>query len=122
MDPNEITAGEYELVALQWDQPLSKPGEPFNFKRHRQGDKVTLDAEEARRLVLGGAVVKAGERERQAAEQARRAYEATLALLPAELRDQLAVPVAEPEPPTPPGEDQAPAERMVTGPTRGARR
>lgn len=57
-DPNKIKAGKYELVALRWDEILSKPGEPFDFTRHHRGDEVTLNVEEARRLVLAGAVVK----------------------------------------------------------------
>ena len=60
VDLSSIKAGEYELVALRWDEITSKPGEPFDFVRHRKGDKVTLDVEQARRLVVAGAVVKPG--------------------------------------------------------------
>lgn len=88
---NEIKAGEYELVAELWDEPKSKPGDPyFDFVRHRKGDKVKLDVETARRLVTAGAVVKPGDREKFAAEQARAAYVQALAALTPEMRDQVA--------------------------------
>lgn len=63
MKPNieDIEAGEYVLTSLRWDEVISKPGEPFNFRRHRRGDVVELNVEDARRLVLGGAVKKKGD-------------------------------------------------------------
>lgn len=86
VNPHDIKAGKYELVALSWDETTSKPGEPYAFRRHVQGDVVSLDVEQARRLVTAGAVVKPGEREWSAAEQARtladaaqRAYEQAVA-------------------------------------------
>ena len=83
MDVNDIKAGDYELVAELFDQPLSKPEDKvFRFKRFRRGDVVTLDEEEAKRLVLAGAVVEPGSLERALIEQTRAAYEAALALLP----------------------------------------
>ncbi len=83
-DTDAIKAGTYELAALQWDQVLSAPGEPFNFKRHRRGDKVKLDVEEARRLVTAGAVVEPGARERAVYALAVAQLEAAKAALPPE--------------------------------------
>lgn len=88
VDVSDVKAGKYELVALRWDKILSKPGEPFDFKRYRRGDSVDLDVEEARRLVAAGAVVKPGELERQRAEAAKRAYDAAMALVPDSLREE----------------------------------
>ncbi|OZC62140.1 hypothetical protein CH267_00945 [Rhodococcus sp. 06-621-2] len=88
-DVNDVKGGEYELVAAQFDKILSKPGEPFDFKRYRQGDRVTLDVEEAKRLWLAGAIVEPGARQRAAAEAARQQYEAALAALPDEIREQV---------------------------------
>ena len=59
-DLNEIKAGEYELVALFWEEITSQPGQPFNFVRHGRGETVSLDVEDARRLFLAGAVRKPG--------------------------------------------------------------
>lgn len=89
-DVNDVKAGTYEVAALQFDQITSKPGEPFAYTRYRRGEAVTLDVAEARRLVLAGAVVEPGSREKAAAESARMAYEAALAQLPDALREQLA--------------------------------
>lgn len=89
MDINDIKAGTYELVALRWDEPTSKPGEPFTFVRHRRGDKVELSESEAKRLVLAGAVVEPGALERSAAERARREYEAALAQVPDVVRAEM---------------------------------
>ncbi|MGN7134565.1 hypothetical protein ACTHQY_14965 [Rhodococcoides corynebacterioides] len=88
-DLNQITAGEYELVAALFDQPTSKPGEPFDFHRYRQGDIVTLDAAEAKRLFAAGAVVVPGTRQKAEAEALRVAYEAALAALPDDVRAQV---------------------------------
>lgn len=87
-DVSDVKAGKYQLVALRWDKILSKPGEPFDFKRYHRGDEITLDVEDARRLVAAGAVVKPGELERQRAEEAKRAYEAAMALVPDSLREE----------------------------------
>jgi hypothetical protein len=107
---DDITAGEYELVALQWDQQTSKPREPFDFVRHRQGDRVTLNVEDARRLYAAGAVVKPGEREAAAAAAAAAAFQAALALVPEHMRAQItAHPAPEPQPSVAPGDDPAPA-------------
>lgn len=65
-DLNNVTAGKYELIVPRWDQITSKPGEPFNFTRHRQGDVVELDVEEARRLVRAGAVKPKGSKSQPA--------------------------------------------------------
>lgn len=56
-DLNDVKAGKYRLIAKQWDQILSKPGQPFDFKRHRRGAVIELDIEDARRLVSARAVV-----------------------------------------------------------------
>jgi len=97
MDLNDVKAGKYQLVALRWDQITSKPGEPLDYVRHRRGDIVDLNAEDAKRLVAAGAVVKPGQLEKSAAEQARavaeraqRDYEAILAGLPEEVRSEVA--------------------------------
>lgn len=92
MDINDIKAGEYQLVAQRWDEPTSKPGEPFTFRRHRQGDKVKLSESDARRLVVAGAVVKPGELERRAAATALAQYKAALALVPDDLREHVQAP------------------------------
>ncbi|XBB66859.1 hypothetical protein ABFU82_22545 [Nocardioides sp. WV_118_6] len=55
-DLNDVKAGEYELVAQQWRQVTSKPGEPYDYVQHRRGAIVTLDVADARRLVKAGAV------------------------------------------------------------------
>ena len=88
-DVSDVKAGEYELVAVQFDKILSKPGEPFDFKRYRQGDRVPLDVEDAKRLWLAGAIIEPGSRERATAEAARQQYEAALAALPPEVREQV---------------------------------
>ena len=65
-DVNTIHAGEYELVALRWDQQVGlEPiwnaaqgravDQPKYVRRHR-GDLVQLDTGEARRLLTSGAV------------------------------------------------------------------
>lgn len=87
--PDDIKAGDYELLSVFWEQPTSQPGEPYTYKRHVQGDIIRLDVEEARRLVLSGAAVKKGEREKQAALAAKVQYENSLSLLPPEVRAQL---------------------------------
>lgn len=55
-DLSKVTAGEYELIVLSWDEVKSKPGQPFDYVTHRKGDKVNLNVEQARRLVSAGAV------------------------------------------------------------------
>lgn len=57
MDLNEITAGTYLLVARSWEEYLSKPGQPFDFRRHKRGAILDLNVEDARRLVSAGAVI-----------------------------------------------------------------
>lgn len=93
MDLNDVKAGKYQLVAQRWDQITSKPGEPLDYVRHRRGDIVDLNTEDAKRLVAAGAVVKPGQLEKTRAEQARavaeraqREYEAILAGLPEDVR------------------------------------
>lgn len=107
MSVNDIKTGRYELVAELWDEPKSKPGEPFDFVRHRRGDLVDLDVETARRLVTAGAAVTPGERERAAAEAARAAYTAALAALPPDVQQQVLAGETpeppQPQPSTPPG-------------------
>lgn len=57
MDLNEIKAGTYLLVAPFWEEYLSKPGQPFDFKKHKRGAVLELNVENARRLVVAGAVI-----------------------------------------------------------------
>lgn len=97
MELNDVKAGKYQLVAVRWDQITSKPGEPLDYVRHRKGAIVDLTAEDAKRLVAAGAVVKPGELEKSKAEQARalaeRAnaeYQAILAGLPEDVRAEVA--------------------------------
>ncbi len=97
MDLNDIKGGKYQLVSPRWDQITSKPGEPLDFTRHRRGDVIELNAEDAKRLVAAGAVVKPGQLEKSRAEQAReiaeraqREYEAVLAGLPEDVRAEIA--------------------------------
>jgi len=78
-----VSTKQYELVAVLWDEPTSKPGEPFVFKRHRQGDLVELSEDDAARLLAAGAVVEPGAVERAQVEALRLQYEAALAALPA---------------------------------------
>lgn len=47
----------YELLADEYHETTSKPGEPFTFKTYRKGDTIQLDAENARRLIEADAVV-----------------------------------------------------------------
>lgn len=97
MDLNDVKAGKYQLVAVRWDQITSKPGEPLDYVRHRRGAIVDLTAEDAKRLVAAGAVVKPGQLEKDAAEKARAAaeraaqeYQAILAGLPEDVRSEVA--------------------------------
>lgn len=97
MDLNDVKAGKYQLVAARWDQITSKPGEPLDYIRHRKGAIVDLNAEDAKRLVAAGAVVKPGQLEKDKAEQAKalaeRAaaeYQAILAGLPDDVRAEVA--------------------------------
>lgn len=99
---DDVKAGTYELVALMWDEPLSKPGEPFDFIRHRRGDKVKLNVEEARRLLTAGAVVRPGDREKAQVAAAKAALAAAVAAVPEEFRSELGVDVPEPEQSTAP--------------------
>lgn len=108
----DVKAGKYELIVMSWDKLVSKPGDPVEFKRHNQGDIVTLNVEDANRLVRAGAVVKPGEREKNNAERLRLAAEAAQKAYD----DALARSAPEPQPPvapdaalTPPPTDQRPA-------------
>jgi hypothetical protein len=114
----QIKAGKYELVALSWDEPTSKPGEPYDFKRHVKGDVVNLNVEEARRLYATGAVVLPGEREAAAAAAAIAQAQAALALVPEELRAQLGdIKTPKPEPSVAPGGDTGTAVDLGDFPT-----
>lgn len=85
MDLNDVKAGKYQLVAVRWDQITSKPGEPLDYVRYRRGDTVELNAEDAKRLVKAGAVVKPGQLEKDALERARAEFEAAQTQLSAVL-------------------------------------
>ena len=96
MDLNDVKAGNYELVAELFDQPNSKPEDKvFLFTRYRKGDIVSLDEDEAKRLVAAGAVVEPGSLERARVAALRAAYEAALAQLP-----------PDPAPPAPEGTNE----------------
>lgn len=105
----DVKGGKYELIVLSWDELVSKPGDPVEFKRHTKGDIVTLNVEDANRLVRAGAVVKPGEREKSAAERLRVAAEAAQKAYD----EALAKSAPDPEPPvapvavTPPPTDQS---------------
>lgn len=88
-DINEIKAGEYELLADSWDETTSKLGEPYTFKRHYKGEVVTLNEEDARRLVIAGAAGEVGAREKAQLELAKAQYLAALAAVPDALRPQI---------------------------------
>lgn len=64
-DVNDIKAGKYELIVLRWDQITSDPGKPLDFVRHRQGDVIDLNVEDAKRLWAAGAIRKPGEGDSQ---------------------------------------------------------
>jgi hypothetical protein len=83
IDPSTIEAGKYELLAVRWDELTSKPGEALTFVRHKKGDIVDLNVEEARRLFLAGAVGKPGELQRQEYERAKAQLAAAEAALAA---------------------------------------
>lgn len=110
---NAIKGGEYELVAEMWDEVTSEPGKPFTFERHRKGDLVTLSDEDARRLVLAGAVVVPGSVEEARVEALRQAYEAALAQLPPKVREDGTV---EPAVVVPAGEADSTATGITAGP------
>jgi hypothetical protein len=86
---DEVKAGKYELVAVSWDEITSKPGEPLVFTRHRQGDVIDLNVEDARRLVTAGAVVKPGSRQEAQAQVALANLRAALEQLTPEQRELL---------------------------------
>lgn len=88
-EPDDIKAGKYELVALRWDKITSKPTEPLDFVRYRKGDVIDLNVEDARRLVLAGAVVKPGSRQEAQAAAALANLRAALAQLTPEQRTAL---------------------------------
>lgn len=117
MDLNDVKAGKYQLVAVRWDQITSKPGQPLDYVRYRRGDIVDLTAEDAKRLVAAGAVVKPGELEKTKAEQAKalaeRAaaeYRAILAGLPEDVRAEIAPEAVVRSEPTPGSADAIVAE------------
>lgn len=89
MDINQVKAGRWELVADQWDEVTSKPGEPLAYVRHTAGDVVTLTQADARRLYKGGAIVEPGSREKAVAEAALAQAVATLQSLPDDVRTAL---------------------------------
>lgn len=104
--PDEVKAGRYELVASLWEEPISKPGDPYQSKRHVKGDMVNLNVEEARRLLAAGAVVKPGELQRARVEAAKAQLQAALAGLPPDLREQVSesdLTPPEPQPSVAPG-------------------
>lgn len=107
---DDVKAGKYELIAVSWDRITSKPGQPLEFIRHRQGEVVDLDVEQARRLLRANAVVKQGERQRAAVAAAQAQLQAALAAVPPELREQVQADVQppKPEPSVPP---KAPAKQ-----------
>jgi hypothetical protein len=84
-----IKAGRYQLVSARFDQQTSKPNDPFTFKRFVRGEVVTLDAEDAERLLRAGAVVEEGALEKADAEAKLAAAVAALQLLPDEIRNTL---------------------------------
>lgn len=91
MDINDVKAGDWELVADQWDEVTSKPGQPLDYTRHYAGDVVTLNQADARRLFKGGAIVKPGSREKALAEAALAQAVALLGSLPDDMRTALIV-------------------------------
>lgn len=46
----------YKLVANEYHETTSKPGEPFTYKTHTKGATVQLNPEQAERLLAAGAV------------------------------------------------------------------
>jgi hypothetical protein len=49
-------AGEYEIVAVVWNELTSGPDEPKQYRRHYRGQVVHLEAPDAARLLRTGAV------------------------------------------------------------------
>lgn len=47
---------EYELLADEFHETTSKPGEPFTFVTHRKGAKIRLEETRAAELIAAGAV------------------------------------------------------------------
>ena len=47
---------EYVLIANQFDQIVSAPGKPLEYKRYVRGESVKLTDAEAERLIKAGAV------------------------------------------------------------------
>lgn len=90
MTVDGTNAGIYEVSALFWDEITSKPSEPFEFKRHKRGDKVRLNEEDARRLFRAGAVVVPGEAEKAAAAAALQQLQAAMGALSPEDRERFA--------------------------------
>lgn len=49
-------AGKYRLAVGIWNELVSKPKEPREFVKHVKGDVVTLNSDDADRLLRAGAV------------------------------------------------------------------
>jgi hypothetical protein len=91
LDLSLVEAGEYELVCHSWDELVAmvpvfdregrRSGEQPQYRRHVKGDLVTLNVEEARRLVRAGAVLSPEEAELARLRRAER--EAALRVLAA---------------------------------------
>lgn len=50
------STADYVLLIHLFDQQIQKKGDPVEYRRHRQGDVVTLDSAEARRLLKAKAI------------------------------------------------------------------
>lgn len=50
----------YVLLADEYHETTSKPGDPFTYKTHRKGATIQLDAEQAERLLAADAVEEKG--------------------------------------------------------------
>lgn len=87
---NDVKAGEYELLDLFWDRRTSDVQDRVQtFHRHVQGEVLDLDEEEAQRLVAGGSVAPAGERQAREAAAALSRFTAALSQVPDSVRAAL---------------------------------
>ncbi|MFD6518117.1 hypothetical protein [Rhodococcus sp. NPDC060176] len=50
------STADYVLLIHLFDQQIQKKGDPVEYRRHHQGDVVTLDSAEARRLLKAKAI------------------------------------------------------------------
>ncbi len=91
----EAKAGAYELLDLTWDEITSKPGEPLTFVRHRQGEIVDLNEEDARRLLGAGSVAPEGELAARQADALQGQFLAALNALPDAARAQVTMSIAD---------------------------